>query len=93
MTRPQAMTTGHTRLLRSPSQWLALACALGLGLALLMFVDLTPQIEADFFFSSDDPQLQGSLRIERESDRRRRCSSRRAARRWPPESTCGAFIV
>jgi predicted RND superfamily exporter protein len=60
------MTTGHTRLLRSPSQWLALACALGLGLALLMFVDLTPQIEADFFFSSDDPQLQGSLRIERE---------------------------
>jgi predicted RND superfamily exporter protein len=40
-------------------------CA-ALGLALFAFVDLTPQVQADFFFSTDDPQLQGSLRIEKE---------------------------
>jgi predicted RND superfamily exporter protein len=48
------------------SRWAAFGLAAGLGLALFAFVDLTPAIEADFFFSSDDPQLQGSRRIERE---------------------------
>jgi hypothetical protein len=40
-------------------------CAL-LGLALFAFVDLTPEVEADFFFSTDDPQLQGARTIERQ---------------------------
>src|SRR5919108_3862669 len=60
------MRHGHVPLLGSPSQWAALLVAVGLGLALLAFGDLTPRVEADFFFSSDDPQLQGSRRIERE---------------------------
>jgi uncharacterized protein involved in exopolysaccharide biosynthesis len=62
-----AHATGNAvRLLGSRAQWIALAIAAGLGLALFSLVDPTPQIEADFFFSSDDPQLQGSLGIERE---------------------------
>jgi predicted RND superfamily exporter protein len=44
----------------------ALACCAALAIAVYTFVDLTPAVEADFFFSSDDPQLQGAQRIERE---------------------------
>jgi predicted RND superfamily exporter protein len=40
-------------------------CAV-LGFGVFQFVDLTPEVEADFFFSTDDPQLQSSLEIERE---------------------------
>jgi uncharacterized protein len=55
---------GPPRLLRTPSQWAAVAvCALAAG-ALVAFVDLTPQVEADFFFSTDDPQLQSARQIE-----------------------------
>lgn len=54
------------RLLRSRSQWIALAIVATLGAAHFAFVDLTPQIEADFFFDNDDPQLQQSRQIERE---------------------------
>lgn len=53
-------------LLGTFSQWAAIATCAVLGLALFTFVDLTPQLAADFFFSTDDPQLQGSLRIEKE---------------------------
>lgn len=53
-------------LLGTLSQWAAIALCAALGLALFTFVDLTPQVEADFFFSTDDPQFQGSLRIEKE---------------------------
>jgi uncharacterized protein len=48
------------------SQWAAVVLVTGLGLAVLQFVDLEPDVEADFFFSTDDPQLQTSLRIEKE---------------------------
>ena len=54
------------RLFGSVSQWLAVAICAGLGITLFAFVDLTPRIQADFFFSSDDPQFQSSLRIEKE---------------------------
>ena len=42
------------------SQWAAL------GFALVFFVDLTPEIEANFFFSRSDPQAQSSGRIKKE---------------------------
>ena len=54
------------KLLRTPSQWAAIAVCAMLGFALFAFVNLTPEVEADFFFSTDDPQLQGARRIERE---------------------------
>lgn len=60
------MTEKRSRLLGSFSQWAALLLCAGLGLALFFFVDLTPQIEADFFFSKHDPQAQKSARIEQE---------------------------
>ncbi len=45
-------------------QRVALGAAALLGLLLLAFVDLSPKVEGDFFFSSDDPQIQASRRIE-----------------------------
>lgn len=56
----------RVRLLGTLSQWAALVICAALGFALFAFVDLTPQVEDDFFFSNEDPQLQESLRIERE---------------------------
>ncbi len=42
------------------AHWVSLAiAAAGLG-AVLAFVDLSPKVESDFFFSEDDPQLQMS---------------------------------
>ncbi len=42
------------------AHWVSLAiAAVGLG-AVLAFVDLSPKVESDFFFSEDDPQLQVS---------------------------------
>ena len=60
------MPEKRSRLLGSFSQWAALLLCAGLGLALFFFVDLTPQVEADFFFSKHDPQAQSSARIEQE---------------------------
>lgn len=37
----------------------------GCTAALFRFVDLTPRIDENFFFSTDDPQFQDSLRLER----------------------------
>jgi len=54
------MTEKRSRLFGSFSQWAAL------GFALVFFVDLTPEIEANFFFSRSDPQAQSSGRIEKE---------------------------
>ena len=55
------MTEKRSRLKRLFfSQWAAL------GFALVFFVDLTPEIEANFFFSRSDPQAQSSGRIEKE---------------------------
>src|SRR5215217_4877804 len=60
------MIEKRSRLLSSFSQWAALAFCAALGLALFFFVDLTPQVEADFFFSKHDPQAQKSASIEKE---------------------------
>ena len=54
------------RLLRTPSQWIAIVVCAALGFALFAFVDLTPEVEADFFFATDDPQFQDVRRIEGE---------------------------
>lgn len=62
MARPK----DRTRLLGAFSQWAAIALCAALGFALFVFVDLSPQVDDDFFFSSDDPQLQNSLQIEEE---------------------------
>jgi predicted RND superfamily exporter protein len=48
------------------SRWAAIGLCAALGVALFAFVDLSPKVDEDFFFSSEDPQLQNSLRIEEE---------------------------
>src|SRR5687767_6619771 len=56
----------RSRLLGSVWQWGAIGVCLTLGLVLFNFVDLTPKVQPDFFFSNEDPQLQSSVRIEKE---------------------------
>src|SRR5687767_13026546 len=56
----------RARLFGCWSQWIALAVAIALGCALFFFVDLTPRVEADFFFSRNDPQAKKSASIEEE---------------------------
>ena len=47
------------------AHWVSLAVA-ALGLvAVGAWVDLSPRVESDFFFSEDDPQLQASLELDR----------------------------
>ena len=47
------------------AHWFSLAvAAVGLG-AVGVWVDLSPRVESDFFFSEDDPQLQVSLELDR----------------------------
>lgn len=60
------MTNERARLFGSLAQWASLAFCATLGLALFFFVDLTPQVEGDFFFSKSDPQAQKSASIEEE---------------------------
>lgn len=60
------MTPTGSRLLGTFSQWAALLVCAALGLALYLFVDLTPEVEGDFFFSKDDPQAKKSASIEKE---------------------------
>ena len=70
--------------------WGALALAvLGL-LGVWAFVDLSPEVESDFFFAEDDPQLQasqqiseqyGSVRIRTKSSTVRAASSTRIGNR------------
>lgn len=53
----------------SSDRWQRLASIVGLLVVVLAFglvltvVDLSPQVESDFFFSSEDPQLRGSQEI------------------------------
>jgi hypothetical protein len=56
----------HASPLRTISQWVAIAVCAILGVALFALVDLTPAVEGDFFFSTDDPQLQGSRLVEQQ---------------------------
>jgi hypothetical protein len=56
----------RARLFGCWSQWVACAVAVGLGCALFFFVDLTPRVEGDFFFSRNDPQAKKAASIEEE---------------------------
>ena len=56
---------GRPRLLSTTRQWLAALVCVSLGAALFTFVDLTPRLRTDFFFASDDPELQQTTAVER----------------------------
>src|SRR5688572_28834933 len=58
------VSKARARLFATRGQWAALILTATLGAVLFTFVDLTPRVEGDFFFSTDDPQLQSSVRIE-----------------------------
>jgi predicted RND superfamily exporter protein len=60
------MAQERPRLLGTFSQWAALLLCVALGLTLYFFVDLTPEVEANFFFSRNDPQARKSASIEDE---------------------------
>ena len=49
----------------SKAHWVSLAVAAGGLGAVGVWVDLSPKVESDFFFSEDDPQLQVSLELDR----------------------------
>jgi predicted RND superfamily exporter protein len=66
MAADDTRTAGTVRLFRTRSQWLAAAVCALLGIVLFAFVDLTPAVEADFFFSTDDPQFQANQLVERQ---------------------------
>ncbi|MBI2822683.1 MAG: MMPL family transporter [Acidobacteria bacterium] len=51
------------RFFLAPGQWAALAVCLLMGVWMFAVVDLTPEVEANFFFDSDDPQLRETRRI------------------------------
>jgi predicted RND superfamily exporter protein len=51
--------------MRTRAQWLATLVCLVCGLAVVAGVDLTPRLGGEFFFASDDPELQQSAEIER----------------------------
>src|SRR5438094_7380781 len=48
-----------------PLHWLMLVITVALVIGVWTLVDLTPQVDQQFFFSSDDPQLQESNAIDR----------------------------
>jgi len=45
-------------------RWLYLMLAVVLGVIVIGFVDLTPEVGSDFFFSTDDPKLQADAKID-----------------------------
>src|SRR5262245_13586804 len=49
---------------RSQRHWLMVAATAGLLAAVYAFVDLRPRVDQYFFFSSDDPQLQETRKID-----------------------------
>lgn len=53
-----------SRLSLTAAQWAALAVAAALGLAMFALVDLEPEVEAQFFFSTDDPQFRATREIQ-----------------------------
>ncbi len=50
---------------RFRSELLYVALAVLAILVVVRYVDLSPRVESDFFFSEDDPQLQASIEIDR----------------------------
>ena len=48
-----------------PLHWLMLVITVALVIGVWTLVDLTPQVDQNFFFASDDPQLQESNAIDR----------------------------
>ena len=68
------------------AHWLSLAAAaVGLGAA-GVWVDLSPRVESDFFFSEDDPQLQVSLELEQRYPGRAQVVVRAEDRAGDPEA-------
>lgn len=49
---------------REPGPWAILALSILAVVLVVLLVDLTPRVEGDFFFASDDPQLRASAEIE-----------------------------
>ena len=62
--------------------------AVGLG-AVGAWVDLSPKVESDFFFSEDDPQLQASLELDRRYPRPTQVVVRAEDRAEDPEAYRG----
>src|SRR5574341_1202227 len=50
---------------KSVKPWVFLALTLLSIVFLFQFVDLSPQVDSDFFFSSDDPQLKSDEKISK----------------------------
>jgi uncharacterized protein len=50
---------------RFPRHWLMLALVPALFVFVAVFVDLNPQVDENFFFSSSDPEFQSSAKIDR----------------------------
>ena len=68
------------------AHWVSLAiAAVGLG-AVGVWVDLSPKVESDFFFSEDDPQLQASLELDRRYPRPAQVVVRTEDRAEDPEA-------
>ena len=68
------------------AHWLSLAvAAVGLG-AVGVWVDLSPRVERDFFFSEDDPQLQVSLELDQRYPGRAQVVVRAEDRAGDPEA-------
>src|SRR5207244_1526897 len=59
------MSPKSTRAKGRGLHWLMLAITVGLLGVVYFFVDLTPRVDQQFFFASDDPQLQESNAIDR----------------------------
>ena len=78
------------------AHWVSLVvAAIGLG-AVGVWVDLSPKVESDFFFSADDPQLQVSTELnQRDGGGGEGCTWRRLAakgrftRRASPQRLAG----
>ena len=68
------------------AHWVSLSvAAVGLG-AVGVWVDLSPRVESDFFFSEDDPQLQVSLELDRRYPGRAQVVVRAEDRAGDPEA-------
>ena len=50
---------------RASLRWVYLTLAVSLGVIVIGFVDLTPRVGSDFFFSTDDPKLRADAQIDR----------------------------
>ncbi len=64
MTRAMPQRLARRLIARQPiAGWLLGLLSLGAAAVVIFAVDLTPQVGADFFFSTDDPQLRASQQI------------------------------